>query len=120
LIRAVLADDSSVQLNIAKGVFKQSGVDVIATCPDGAQAWIEIQRLKPDLAVLDYIMPNLTGAEVAKKIRDSGLKTKIIFATSMSQSAAVFSAEYDAVLIKPFTLAFVAMSIAKAFSDGVH
>ena len=45
------------------------------------------EQLKPDVAVLDIEMPKLTGLDVADKIHDSELPTKVIILTTFAQKA---------------------------------
>lgn len=67
--RTLVADDAPVVARQVVEVLQDAGADVIGPASDGAQAlrlWVEH---KPDLAVLDFQMPDLTGLQVVQAIR---------------------------------------------------
>ena len=43
-------------------------IEVLGSCADGASAWIEAQRLRPDVIVSDIEMPGMTGLELAMRV----------------------------------------------------
>jgi DNA-binding response OmpR family regulator len=43
-----------------------------------------VQEEKPDLILLDILMPKMDGIQVAQKLRQEGINTPIIFLTNMS------------------------------------
>ncbi|MFZ4263206.1 response regulator transcription factor [Sphingobacterium sp. HJSM2_6] len=53
---------------------------------NGQQALIFHQKYKPDIVILDVMMPLMDGFTVAKEIRKSDLHTPIIFLTAMTQT----------------------------------
>jgi DNA-binding NarL/FixJ family response regulator len=52
--------------------------DVIATATDGMAALECIQRYKPDLAVLDVVMPRINGIDLARELSRNGHSTHVI------------------------------------------
>lgn len=72
---------------------------------DGAQGLEMISKEKPGLVILDVMMPNLTGIEVAAEIRRLGLTTPVLMLTTrseVSQKVEGLSAGADDYLAKPF------------------
>lgn len=67
-ITCVLADDHPVVLDSVGRLLAQRGIDVLATADNGEDAYRLIQERKPDVAVLDLRMPQLTGLEVAARL----------------------------------------------------
>lgn len=68
-MRILIAEDSATCRMILSGALTDTGYDVIETV-DGAEAWNVMQ--KPDaplLAILDWIMPNMDGLTLLRKIR---------------------------------------------------
>jgi CheY-like chemotaxis protein len=56
---------------------------------DGASALAELDRSDPDALILDFAMPGMNGAEVARKARKRRPDLPIIFASGYSETAAV-------------------------------
>jgi len=70
---------------------------------DGREGLKEIAKETPDLVVLDFIMPGLSGAEVASRILAKQPDQPILFVSGYSETEAVKSIAPDAsVLAKPF------------------
>jgi DNA-binding NarL/FixJ family response regulator len=75
---AVIADDHIRVLDKVAEIL--SGlVTVVAKVYDGAAAVRATTKHKPDVVVLDVLMPHLSGIGAAREIRRLGLDTKIIF-----------------------------------------
>jgi DNA-binding response OmpR family regulator len=65
----VIADDDSDIRRLVTISAARAGLEVLADVGDGDQAWEAIQRLIPDLVILDVAMPGLTGIEVCRLVR---------------------------------------------------
>ena len=79
-VRIVLSDDHPVvRKGLKLSIEEDESFDVIGEAGDGEEAWKLIQKLDPELALLDVEMPKMSGLEVAGKIRKAGLRTRIIF-----------------------------------------
>jgi two-component system response regulator DegU len=81
-IRIVIADDHPVfRHGLQQVVERQPDMQVIEAVADGAAALDVIRRLSPDVAVLDVRMPGLGGLEVAERIGEEQLRTRLMFLT---------------------------------------
>ncbi len=67
-VRLVLADDHLVLRQALRALLMQRGVQVVADEGDGRAAVDAVQRLNPDVVVLDVAMPVLNGVEAAREI----------------------------------------------------
>ncbi|HEV8380699.1 MAG TPA: response regulator transcription factor [Gemmatimonadales bacterium] len=67
-LRLVLADDHLVLRQALRALLEQRGLQVVADEADGRAAVAAVQRLAPDVAVLDVAMPVLNGVEAAREI----------------------------------------------------
>lgn len=83
-MRFVIADDSSIPRDILRETVRSLGHEVIGIASDGRQALELCRRLKPDVVILDIIMPFLQGDEVARLCAREKLATHIIIASSAS------------------------------------
>lgn len=77
----LIADDHPLTLQGTKGVVESYGYRVTDTCSNGSSAFNQIQLHQPDIAILDINMPGLDGIDVAKKVQESKLRTKVILLT---------------------------------------
>jgi two-component system response regulator DesR len=87
MIRLVLAEDQAmVRGALAALLNLESDLDVVAAVGDGEAAWTAVQRLQPDLLVTDIEMPQMTGIELAQRLRESGLETRVVIVTTFGRS----------------------------------
>jgi diguanylate cyclase (GGDEF)-like protein len=106
-MRILIADDSNVSRHLLESIVKKWGYQVLSTC-DGNQAWEVLQQKDaPRLAILDWMMPGLTGPEVCRLVRNQGIEpyTYILLLTSRTQKADVIegmTAGADDYVLKPF------------------
>lgn len=63
--------------------FQNEGFIVIVA-NDGVDGLAKAEAEKPDLMILDILMPNMNGIEMAKKIKSKGINVPIIFLTNLS------------------------------------
>lgn len=81
-ISIVIADDHPLMREgLRRALEATTNLKVIAEAGDGQTALERILALKPDVAVLDIDMPVLDGFAVARRLREQGLPTAIIFLT---------------------------------------
>lgn len=79
-VRILLADDNPAVLEHAAAILAPE-FELIARLPDGEGVLREYDRLQPDVIVLDISMGQLSGIEVARRLRDTGRSAKIVFLT---------------------------------------
>ncbi len=80
-MKILLADDHPFTLQGTKSFVESYGYRVLDTCSNGVSALNLITLHHQDVAILDINMPGLDGLEVAKKVQESKLKTKIVLLT---------------------------------------
>lgn len=80
-MRILIADDHPVVLQGIHSYLAARHYRVIETCNNGIETWNSILSLKPDVAILDHNMPGMNGIEIAERVRDEKLHTKVILLT---------------------------------------
>ena len=97
----VIDDDPDVRGFIVETLEEQGYT--VREAADGHEGIAEFERETPDLIVLDFIMPGLSGAEVAREVRARRPDQAILFVSGYSETEAVKSTAPDAPLLaKPF------------------
>jgi len=85
----IAEDEKHTRLGYRKGIQKDSFINIFSLiiANDGDQAVNYYNELKPDIVVLDYMMPGRTGRDVLKFIREekSDTSTVVIMASGVSE-----------------------------------
>lgn len=90
----------------------------VTEAANGAEGLASIAHRKPDLLVVDYAMPDMTGAEVISKARELVGELPVILATGYADMAAVERLAGElAILRKPFDINALGAAVANAL-DG--
>jgi DNA-binding NarL/FixJ family response regulator len=82
VIRVVFADDHAVVRAGLKSVLQSArDIQVIGEASNGKEAVAMVERLKPEVVVMDLTMPEMDGAAATKAIVAAGLPTKVLVLT---------------------------------------
>ncbi len=106
-MKVLIADDSQVSRALLRGALSRWGYEVIEAA-DGDQAWEVLAAPDPPrLAILDWVMPGMTGPEVCKRIRETRREpyTYILLLTSKTskeETVEGMEAGADDYVLKPF------------------
>lgn len=115
---ALIVDDHPSFRRFARKLLESAGCDVVGDAEDGASAIAAVLELGPDLVLLDVLLPDMTGFDVAKEIA-SGPKRPLVVLTS-SRTASDFGSLLDTELARTFiskrdlTLAVLASLVEEA------
>jgi two-component system response regulator MprA len=102
----VIAEDDRATRTAVTRALELEGYRVVAV-PDGAEALTAIEEHKPDLVLLDLMMPNVDGLTVCRRLRGQGDRTPIMMLTARTETSDRVSgldAGADDYLAKPFDL----------------
>jgi two-component system, NarL family, response regulator NreC len=89
----VLADDHGVVRQGLRALLeKEPGFSVVGEAPDGLHAADLVERLKPDLLVLDLVLPGLGGLDVAREVVRRSPRTRIVILSMHASEAFVVQA----------------------------
>lgn len=103
--RVVVADDRPENLQLMSEALKMADIEVHCA-EDGAKAIPLIEKVAPDLVLLDYNMPNLNGLETLKKLRQMDNYVAVIFVSANAEQSLItecLMAGADDYVRKPFT-----------------
>jgi two-component system nitrate/nitrite response regulator NarL len=92
-IRVLVADDHPVyREGLAETISRRVDLELVAEAESGSDALELIQKLSPDVAVIDMKMPGLGGMEVARAVLEAELPTRVLFLSGYVESATVYEA----------------------------
>src|SRR5207248_11627984 len=94
-ISVVVADDHPVVLHGLADVLRSADLKVVALCSDGATALEAIRKCSPNVAVLDILMPGLSGPDVLAGITAEVLPTRVVILTATASDRQLLSAIAD-------------------------
>ncbi|MEU2002816.1 response regulator [Rhodococcus sp. NPDC019627] len=92
-MRVVVGDDHPIfRDGVVRALVASEDIEVVGEADDGAAALALIRDLVPDVALLDYRMPELDGAQVAAAVRNAELTTRVLLLSAHDESAIVYHA----------------------------
>jgi Response regulator containing a CheY-like receiver domain and an HTH DNA-binding domain len=93
-IKVLVVDDHAVvREGICALVSLQKDMEVIGEAVDGRDAIDKVQRLTPNVAVMDIIMPVMSGLEATKRITEEYPETKVLILTQYDEEENMFVAK---------------------------
>ncbi len=104
--RILVVDDEDNLRTMLVAALKFEGYDVTAA-PNGREGLRSVKESKPDLIVLDVMMPELDGFGMLRRLRETGDRTPVVFLTAKDTSADAVEGlglGADDYLAKPFSL----------------
>lgn len=85
MLTAFIAEDDPLLAQFLRCVLtEQADVEVLATVAEGTQVADEVERLKPEILLLDLNLPGCSGLEVVEKLRAAGSHCRILVLTGAS------------------------------------
>jgi two-component system, OmpR family, response regulator len=104
--RLLVVDDEATILELLSGSLRLAGFEVL-TAASGAEAVRAAASGRPDLVLLDVMMPDGDGFEALRRIRSGGAEVPVIFLTARDEEpdrVTGFAAGADDYVTKPFSL----------------
>jgi two-component system chemotaxis response regulator CheY len=122
MARILIVDDAKFMRTVLKNILVPNGYDIADEAADGVEAIEKYRKLrpKPDLVLLDIIMPNIDGIETLKGIKSIDPDAKVIMITAMGQESMInASIKHGAkgYITKPFQAPEVLEEIKKVLSS---
>ena len=92
-VRVVVGDDHPLfRDGVVRALTSSGVVEVVAEATDGTEALAMIKEHAPDVALLDYRMPGMDGAQIAAAVRRDELATRVLLVSAYDESAIVYHA----------------------------
>ncbi len=116
--RVLLVDDDEAVRRVVRGGLELRGFTVLDA--DSGEAALALAAEHPEIAVIDYAMPGMDGAQTAEQLRRLMPQLPIILASGHPDTASIERAlgGQATVLRKPFDIAILSETMTKMLADG--
>ena len=92
-IRVLIADDHEIVREGLRNLFRgEPDIEVVAEARDGAEALRAAQEHRPDVALMDLVMPETDGLEATRRMREVSPETRVLVLTSFAEDRQVHEA----------------------------
>ncbi len=122
-IRVAIVEDHSLTRAGLRRALADAGYEVVAEADDGLQGWNEVERLKPDVAVIDVGLPGIDGIELTRRLRAGLPQTRVVILTMHdldTEVLAALAAGADAYCVKSGDPAGVITAVRTAAEGGAY
>lgn len=105
-MKILIAEDDTLILKTLQLCLQKDGYDIICTM-DGLEAIEKIEENKPDLIIVDIMLPYFSGLEILGKVKQAGSSVPVIVISAMGQQDVVDEAirlGADEYISKPFNI----------------
>lgn len=114
--RIVIVDDSGMSRKMLRNILEEAGYSVVGEAADGMEGVLAYKQYNPDVVTLDITMPNMSGTEALKEIKDYDSEAKAIMITAAGQQSKVIEAlklGAEKFITKPFDREEILRSVAE-------
>lgn len=90
--RIVIVDDSGMSRKMLRDILEEAGYSVVGEAADGMEGVLAYKQYNPDVVTLDITMPNMSGTEALREIKDYDSEAKVVMITAAGQQSKVIEA----------------------------
>jgi len=120
--RVMLVEDQTIFREMLAALLDVHGHEVVAQLDRSAEARVEIERKRPDLVVVDVVLPDGNGLDLARWIRDTWPKTRVMVVTAQEKASIVAEAlriRVHGIVMKNASLRELEQAVDRVTEGGV-
>ncbi len=117
----LVVDDAAFMRLAIKNVLEKNNFKVIADAKNGLEAIEKYIECKPDIVTMDITMPDMTGIDALKKIREIDPNAKVVMISAMGQERMVKEAILNGAknfIVKPYKEEHIVQTLLKVMKSG--
>ncbi|MBM4382922.1 MAG: response regulator [Deltaproteobacteria bacterium] len=114
--RVLIADDASFMRQMIRDIIEPEGYEVVGEASDGVEVVDKFRKLRPDLVMMDIVMPKRSGIDAVRTIRSEDATATIVMCSALGQETLVMEAIQAGAkdfIVKPFKPDAVIATLAK-------
>ena len=115
--RVLIADDASFMRQMIRDIIEPEGYEVVGEASDGVEVVEKFKKLRPDVVMMDIVMPKRSGIDAVKAIRAEDAGARVVMCSALGQDALVSEAIQAGAkdfIVKPFKPDAVLATLRKA------
>ncbi len=115
-LRILLIDDNDITREVLRVVLRGQGYQIVGEAGDGDQGLQMALEQKPDLILLDVMMPQVSGLDILPRIREQLPDTRILLVTGSEDHETLREAArsgIDGFIMKPFRARHITEAVSK-------
>ena len=114
--RVLIADDASFMRQMIRDIIEPEGFEVVGEASDGVEVVEKYRKLRPDVVMMDIVMPKRSGIDAVKAIKAEDAGARVVMCSALGQDALVSEALQAGArdfIVKPFKPDAVLATLAK-------
>ena len=119
--RVLIADDASFMRQMIRDIIEPEGYEIVGEASDGVEVVEKFRKLRPDLVMMDIVMPKRSGIDAVRTIRSEDATATIVMCSALGQETLVMEAIQAGAkdfIVKPFKPDAVLQTLAKVIEKS--
>ena len=120
MYKVLVVDDAAFMRLAIKNVLEKNGFLVVGDAKNGRKAVEKYIETRPDIVTMDITMPDMTGIDALKKIREIDPDAKVVMISAMGQEKMVKEAILSGAknfIVKPYKEEHIVRTLLKVASE---
>ena len=120
-IQAIVVEDDNDSREILSEYLEMKEIKVVAKAQDGKEAVEMYTKFRPEVVLLDIVMPGYDGFYALERIRELDQNAKVIFVTAATNATTqerLFKSDVDGIIFKPYEMNELIKTITTVKNGG--
>jgi two-component system, chemotaxis family, chemotaxis protein CheY len=103
--RLLIVDDALIMRKMIREIAVEAGWEIAGEAKNGREAVEFYRQLLPDLVTMDVVMPEMSGLDALRAIREADPSARVVMVTALDQKATLMESIQDGAIdfiVKPF------------------